>query len=193
MILELLGIAVGLAMDAFSVSLMTGMITSDFRVRHAVRLGATFGFFQFIMPVAGYFLGRTFAEKIEAYDHWVAFGLLALIGGKMLIDAARELHAGTVAGDSRRPAAETLAWRTLLIQGVATSIDALAVGVSFAMLSQNIWLSSGVIGAVTFALSFAGALLGKRAGNLLGRWARLFGGSVLVLIGVKILIEGLLA
>ena len=179
--------AIGLAMDAFAVSVSNGMMIHDYKPRYGVRMGLCFGAFQFMMPLLGYFLGIAFADKIQSLDHWVAFILLAFIGGKMLIESLQK-QAETTAP---KPVEAIISPKRLLIQGIATSIDALAIGVSFALLSVNIWIACATIGVVSFVLSFAGGSIGNRLGALLGKRAELLGGLILIGIGLKILIEHL--
>ena len=180
--IELLLISVGLAMDAFAVSVGKGMTLKSVRPRHALTAGVWFGVFQGLMPLIGYFVGQSFAEYVVSVDHWIAFGLLLLIGLNMI----RE----TIWGDDD-DANDDFSIRTMALMAVATSIDALAVGVSFAFTHANIWVASAVIGVVTFALSAAGLYLGRKIGSHLGSKAGLLGGVVLIGIGIKILIEHL--
>jgi len=181
---EILLIAVSLAMDAFAVSVSTGIAVPGFGPRQAARIGAWCGFFQFAMPLIGWFLGSSVREYIEFIDHWIAFGLLALIGGHMIADALR-------GGDCGEDAVTDLSNRRLFLLALATSIDALAVGVSLAFVDVNILLASAVIGVVAFVLAMLGGLLGRRLGCLFQRRATLLGGVVLVCIGLKILLEHL--
>ena len=183
--LNLLMIAVGLAMDAFAVSMTNGMSTSHRSDKqsffgNALLWSSMFGLFQGLMPMLGYFLGKTFAEFISSIDHWVAFVLLALIGGKMVREAAHP---------EEEECQTTLSFGAILTQAVATSIDALAVGVSFALLQVDILWASAVIALVTLLFSLVGSYLGKAFGSLLKSKAEVFGGVVLILIGVKILLE----
>ena len=180
--IELLLISVGLAMDAFAVSICKGLSVQNVRLKHAGLTALWFGGFQALMPLVGYFLGRSFAGVVTNVDHWIAFGLLALIGLNMI----RE----TIWGDED-DANDDFSIRTMALMAVATSIDALAVGVSFAFIHANIWVASAVIGIVTFALSAAGLYLGRKIGSRLGSKAGLLGGLVLIGIGIKILIEHL--
>lgn len=184
----LLLLACGLAMDAFAVSLSNGLCYHNFRRNQAVLSAVTFGVFQAAMPVLGYFAGRFFSEAISAVDHWVAFLLLGLIGGHMLAEAAREIRHPESCPEKR-----PFTLRILLVQGIATSIDALAVGISLAVVSTNIAIAAAMIGAVTCALCLAGAAIGKKCGAFLGQWAKLLGGVILIAIGLKILIEHLTA
>ncbi len=177
-------IAVSLALDAFAVSVSSGIAVPGFGWRQAVKMGCWFGGFQCLMPLLGWSLGSSVSRYIEAVDHWIAFGLLVLIGGKMVLEA---LRGGGEAGTT------DLSARRLCVLAVATSIDALAVGVSMAMASMevDILLSALLIGVVAFVLSVAGGLAGRKLGGLFQRRAALAGGLVLVAIGVKILAEHL--
>jgi len=184
-ILSTLLIAAGLAMDAFAVSLASAMTIRTPKASHALRFGLFFGFFQFLMPVLGWLLGSYFAGLITAYDHWVAFSLLAVIGARMIWESVK--------GDDETETDEgrLLSFKNMLLLAIATSIDALAVGVSFAVVNTSIWFSSAVIGVVAFLFSFIGVLLGKRLGVLVGKRMEILGGVILIAIGVKILIEHL--
>jgi putative Mn2+ efflux pump MntP len=191
--IEILFIAIGLSTDAFSVALGNGMGLSADRpgigVRRALAVAAAFGGFQAAMPLAGYFAGRTFAGYIEAYDHVVALALLAFIGGRMIAEGVRSMRRNAAA---RAP--KDLSAGSLLMQAVATSIDALIVGVGFAAVGlprPELAKAVILIGATTFALSFTGVWAGKRFGALLGPRAEVVGGLILVAIGVKIFVEGL--
>lgn len=181
--LQILLIALSLAMDAFAVSVSTGIAVPGFGPKEAGRIGAWCGFFQFAMPLAGWFLGFSVKSYIEAVDHWIAFGLLALIGGGMI----REALSG-----GEEEAVTDLSVRRLFFLALATSIDALAVGVTLAFDSSvNILLSAAVIGIVAFLMAMVGGLLGRRLGELFQKRATLLGGLVLVGIGLKILLEHL--
>lgn len=184
-IVSTLLIAVGLAMDAFAVSLASGMTIRTPKAFHGVRFGLFFGFFQFLMPVLGWLLGSYFAGYITAYDHWLAFFLLAVIGARMIWESVKGGE------ESEKDEARLLAVKNMFLLAIATSIDALAIGVSFAVVNVNIWISSVTIGAVAFAFSFAGVLLGKRLGAIVGKRMEIVGGLILIAIGVKILIEHL--
>lgn len=183
-------VALGLSMDAFAVSVTNSMCFAQFTRRQAVAASANFGIFQGLMPLAGYFLGRVFAQWIGAVDHWVAFVLLGFIGGSMLWEAAQDIRRTRREG-AVCPAGRQFGPKMMMMQALATSIDALAVGVSFAALSVNIWQAAGFICCVTFACCLAGHALGRRFGLLLGARAQLCGGLILVAIGTKILIEHL--
>ncbi len=175
-------IALSLAMDAFAVSISNGVSVRGFGSRHAILQGICFGVFQFLMPVIGWFLGSSVKTYISSVDHWIAFGLLAVIGSNMIRES---LHPEEEAGQSQ------LSTKVLVLQAVATSIDALAVGISFAILDVNIWIASAIIGVVAFVLGVLGGFLGKRLGDFLQSKAEFVGGLVLVGIGIKILVEHL--
>jgi len=177
----LLLIALGLAMDAFAVSIGSGVTIKDRRVHHAFKFGLFFGSFQAVMPVLGWLAGMNLRDLVAHVDHWVAFGLLLLIGGKMIYESIK------TGGDARENVSFSLS--VLLVLSVATSIDAFAVGLSFAFLKIAIAAPVMIIGGVTFFLSFIGVLLGSRMGHLFEKRMELFGGLILIAIGLKILFE----
>ena len=179
-ILELFVLAVGLSMDAFAVSICKGLSLGRIRVKHMCIAGAWFGGFQALMPLAGYYLGSFFAEMITKYDHWIAFVLLLFIGGKMVKESF---------GDEEN-VDSYMDVKSMFILAVATSIDALAVGVTFAFLKVSIVPAVTFIGAVTFVCSALGVKIGSLFGMRYKAKAELFGGVILVAIGVKILLEG---
>lgn len=182
-------IAVSLAMDALAVSVTNGIVIKNFRRRHAVKMGIYFGIFQFIMPIAGYVLGTGFQRIIQSYDHWVAFILLAAIGVNMIIESFK--HEDDELCENC--AEEMLKFSRLVVLAVATSIDALAVGISFAVVGGgNILISSLIIGIVAFAFSFFGGMFGKKLGKIFQKSAERIGGLILIGIGVKILLEHIL-
>ena len=181
-LLELVLLAVGLSMDAFAVAICKGLALKKVNSGQMALVGLWFGGFQALMPVLGYFVGVLFRNVITAIDHWIAFGLLALIGGNMILAALR--------GETEEAVAD-LSVKRLFLLALATSIDALAVGISLAFTNVNILLSAVIIGAVAFILAMLGGLLGRRLGELFQRRATLAGGVVLVCIGVKILFEHL--
>jgi len=182
-ILEILLIAVGLAMDAFAVSLASGFSLKRSFFLWSVIIALFFGGFQALMPVIGWFGGNLFSAYIEKYDHWIAFGLLLIIGGRMIYEAFySHLEKKLI-----RPTNLIV----LLGLAIATSIDALAVGLSFSLLDTHIFLPALFIGIVTFIISFCGVMLGKSLGVKWGERANVFGGIVLILIGIKILFEHL--
>ena len=182
--IDILLIAFSLALDAFAVSVSAGICTPGFGWKQSAKMGVWFGGFQFGMPLIGWFLGSRVASYIESFDHWLAFGLLAVIGGKMIWESlhGEEEEACTPAD---------LSAQRLCVLAIATSIDALAVGVSMAFMSVNILFSAIIIGVVAFGMSVVGGVLGKKLGSLFEKWAQVAGGVVLVCIGIKILIEHL--
>lgn len=182
-LLNMLAIAVGLAMDAFAVSIAAGLAVSSVTPRHVFRIGFHFGLFQFMMPIIGWLAGSQLASYFGDYDHWVAFALLVYVGGRMLWEARREKKAEE---DGRDPTRGLM----LVTLSIATSLDALAVGVSMAMLGVSVWIPAVVIGIVTAVLSAIGITFGGRIGPRWERWAEAAGGIVLILIGLKILFLG---
>lgn len=182
-IVTLLFIAVGLAMDAFSVAITDGITIKKVKLVNALKIALFFGVFQFGMLYIGNLLGSTFAKYIEAVDHWVAFILLLIIGGKMFIDAIK--------GEEEEAEENPLSFKTLTVLAIATSIDSLAVGVSIVTMTKSILFAASVVGIVAFLFSFAGVYIGNKCGDLFGRKAEIAGGIVLMGIGVKILIEHL--
>jgi manganese efflux pump family protein len=180
--LTLLGIALALAMDALAVALAAGLALPVLTGRHLFRLGFHFGLFQAVMPVLGWLAGMTVQQWISAYDHWIAFGLLTFIGVKMI----REARQGQT---DTAPRLDPTRGLTLVLLSLATSIDALAVGLSMAMLDVDIWIPAAVIGLVCAVLTVAGMLLGRRIGSNWGPRVEIAGGLTLIVIGVKILLE----
>lgn len=186
---ELLLLAIGLAMDAFAVSIGNGLSMKKQNPKAALAIAFSFGLFQALMPTLGYFLGSAFETVIRQFDHFIALIFLGFIGGKMIFDGIKELIADKK-GETEELPEFKLTFGKLLIQAIATSIDALIVGVSFAALPDvNIWTAVLLIGAVTFAISLAGVFSGKKFGQLLGSKAEIFGGIILVGIGLKVFIE----
>lgn len=188
---ELLLLAVGLAMDAFAVSVGNGLSMKKSDPKAALAIAASFGLFQALMPTVGYFLGSAFETVISRFDHYIALIFLGFIGGKMIFDGIRELREKKKsAGASEEEKPFKLSFGALMIQSVATSIDALIVGVSFAALPNvNIWIAVTLIGIITFSISLVGVFSGKKFGQLLGSRAEIFGGLILVGIGVKVFVE----
>ena len=181
--LSLFLLAVGLSMDAFAVSICKGLALKKIQFKHALIVGLWFGGFQALMPVIGYFLGAQFKDAIASYDHWIAFGLLILIGGNMIREAVF---------DKDEPETDSaLSFRSMLVLAVATSIDALAVGVTFAFLDVNIWTPVALIGVTTCILSMIGVKVGSVFGAKYEKKAEFIGGVILILLGVKILLEHL--
>lgn len=183
-------VALGLSMDAFAVSVSSGICIPNLKFRHGLRAAASFGLFQFLMPLAGYFAGAVFRELIREYDHWIAFGLLAFVGAKMIKEGF-EVCTDAACDEEELRRRNILDPGTLVLLSVATSIDALAVGLSFSVLGQPILLPAAIIGVLTFLVCLGGCEFGKRLGTVFERWAEVAGGAVLVGIGVKILAEHL--
>lgn len=182
-LLSLIFTGIGLAMDASAVSIANGMsLPNEKNKNYALKLGLAFGIFQGLMPLIGYLAGSTFSGYIQSVDHWVAFILLALIGLNMIKESREEKENEEVSD---------LSLKVILLLAIATSIDALAVGVSFAFLKVNIVLACSIIAVVTFILSFICVMVGKRLGSLFQKYAEIFGGIILMMIGAKILIEHL--
>lgn len=180
----ILFIGIGLSMDACAVSLAKGMSLDQAKVKkYAFILAFAFGFFQWLMPTIGYFAGSHFADYIQSVDHWIAFILLSLIGINMIREGKEEKE------DNSK--IHSISFKDILLLAIATSIDALAVGVSFAFLKVNLVLATLTIGITTFVLSFICVLFGKKLGSLFEKYAEYLGGIILILLGVKILIEHL--
>lgn len=182
---ELFLIAVGLSMDAFAVSICKGLKMQRFNVRHAGVIALAFGGFQALMPVIGWFLGKQFESYITGIDHWIAFALLAVIGGKMAVESFKKEE------EASSKENEKLDVKELLVLAVATSIDALAVGITFAFLQVSIVPAVSLIGVITFVLSALGVFIGHKFGAKFKSKAELAGGIILILIGLKILLEHL--
>lgn len=181
--LELLLTAVALSMDAFAVSVGKGLSSPNASWREGLICGAYFGGFQALMPLAGYLLVSTFSGYIQRFDHWIAFVLLALIGANMIREAFSKEEA-SMSG--------SFSVKTMLLLAVATSIDALATGVTFQLTGTNIWMAISLVGCTTFLFSFLGVKVGSTFGAKYQSKAELIGGVILVLMGVKILLEHLL-
>ena len=181
--ITLTGLALALAMDAFAVALGTGAVLSRLTGRHIFRLGFHFGLFQALMPVIGWLAGRSIMQWVAAWDHWIAFSLLALIGGRMIYEA----FSNEEKADDRDPTKGL----SLIALSIATSIDALAIGFSLSVIGVSIWMPALVIGMVAGVLTVTGMLLGGRIGDRWGTRVEIFGGLVLIAIGFKILIEHL--
>ena len=181
---EVLLLAVALSMDAFAVSMCKGLAMKKATYRQGLVCGVWFGGFQAIMPIGGFFLGTWFAGAIEAFDHWIAFGLLALIGANMLKEALSK-------GCDCEEHTDDMGFKTMFVMAVATSIDAMAAGISMAMDKVNIWLAATLIGVITCGLCTVGVKIGNAVGCKYEKKAQLAGGIVLILLGVKILLEHL--
>lgn len=184
-ILELLLIAVGLSMDAFAVSICKGLSVKTIKHRHYLCAGCWFGGFQAIMPVIGYYIGISFASMVSEFDHWIAFVLLSIIGINMIREA--------VSKDNEDDICPDFSAKAMLILAIATSIDALAVGVSFAFIGAEILSSALIIGITTFMFAIVGLKIGNYFGNRFKSKAEITGGGILILIGLKILLEHTIA
>ncbi len=188
--LQIVLIAVALAMDAFAVAICKGLAMQKPGIKNAVIVGLWFGGFQALMPTIGFFLGEAFDKYIVAFDHWVAFVLLALIGANMIKEALE--NDGCGCGDGACSVKDaSVSFGNMLIMAIATSIDALAVGVTFAINDDPIAISATLIGIITFILSAAGVYIGSIFGTKFKAKAEFAGGVVLIAIGLKILLEGL--
>lgn len=184
-IYDIIIIAIALSLDAFAVSITSGVTIKNLKIRNAFKIAAFFGGFQALMPLMGYLAGRTVNSYIQNYDHWIAFGLLTFIGGKMIYEGFKieecELDK------------DCLNSVTLLILAIATSIDALAVGVVFSSLAGAIIMPAAIIGVITFVVCFAGVYIGDKIGSFFEKKMEIVGGAVLIIIGIKLLVEGLRA
>lgn len=178
---EVILVGIGLSMDAFAVSICKGLSCADgVKLRHMGIAGIWFGGFQMLMPIIGFFLGSRFYSLIEEYDHWIAFILLALIGANMIREAV-------FGGDEDTN--DSFGVKTMFLMAVATSIDALAVGVTFAFLDVDLWSAAAIIGVTTFIFSASGVKIGSVFGGMFRSRAEIFGGAVLIILGLKILLE----
>lgn len=181
-ILEILLIAVGLSMDAFAVSVCKGLSMKKMNWKKTAIIALYFGIFQALMPVVGYFLGTSFEELVKQIDHWIAFILLGIIGLNMIREALK---------NESENCNDNVDFKTMIILAIATSIDALTVGITFAFLGTNIFLSAVIIGITTFILSIIGVKIGNKFGDKYEKKAEIAGGIILILMGVKILLEHL--
>lgn len=179
-VIEILLISIGLAMDAFAVSICKGLSMKSMSWKKAIIIGLYFGVFQALMPVIGYFLGATFESLVTKIDHWIAFALLTFIGTNMLKEAFAK---------SEKDHNDSVDFKTMIILAIATSIDALAVGITFAFLRVNMILPVIMIGIVTFIISVVGVKIGNKFGNKYERKAEVVGGLILIFMGLKILLE----
>lgn len=184
-------VALALAADAFAVSVSASICTAYIPLAIAARAAAAFGLFQFGMPVVGWYVGSGFKDALQNVDHWVAFILLAFVGGKMIFEGIRSRNPAYCPDPDESGGKGIMRLTTLLVLSVATSIDALAVGLSYSMLGSPIFAPSAVIGVTTLVTSFLGVQFGRKLKHLLEEWTEIVGGSVLVLIGAKILLEHL--
>jgi putative Mn2+ efflux pump MntP len=183
-LLSILLVAIGLSMDCVAVAIASGLTIGKVKPKDAIKMGAFFGGFQGGMPILGWLLGFTLITLISGFDHWVAFGLLAFIGGKMIYESVK--------GEGRDSSGNPLGLQTLLVLALATSIDALAVGLSFSLLEVLILVPAAIIAGVCFCLSTMAVLASGRLGARFGNGVKILGGSILIIIGLRILIEHLL-
>ena len=183
-LITIIVIAVGLAMDAFVVSIVSGSAYKQLHVKHALRMAFFFGAFQAFMPLIGSLAGLSFKDYIADYDHWVAFALLAAVGGKMIYESFK------IKSIEENPDPSNVF--VLLVLSIATSIDALAIGITLSLIINSIAVAVTIIGLITFGLSYAGVLIGKKFGHFFENRIEALGGLVLIGIGVKILCEHLL-
>jgi putative Mn2+ efflux pump MntP len=183
-LITIIVIAVGLAMDAFVVSIISGSAYRQLHVKHALRMALSFGVFQAFMPLIGSLAGLSLKDYIQNYDHWVAFALLAAVGGKMIYESFK------IKSVEENPDPSNII--VLLVLSIATSIDALAIGITLSFITSSIALAATIIGLITFVLSYAGVLIGKRFGHFFENRIEALGGLVLIGIGVKIMCEHLL-
>jgi putative Mn2+ efflux pump MntP len=184
-IIELILIAVGLAMDAFAVSICKGLNMKKINYVHGAIIALFFGVFQSLMPLIGWLVGSSFSSYITQFDHWIAFILLVLIGGNMIRESLQEEE------EEGEDQEDRLDYKELFLLAIATSIDALAVGITFAFLQVEIISSVLIIGAITFVISFVGVIIGNLFGSKFKNKAEIVGGIILILIGIKILLEHL--
>lgn len=180
--LEILLISIGLAMDAFAVSICKGLSFKTMSWKKAIIVGLYFGFFQALMPLIGYFLGATFESVVTKVDHWIAFILLGIIGINMIKEAF---------GNDEENQNDKVDFKTMIMLAIATSIDALAVGITFAFLKVNMVIATIMIGIVTFAICVIGVKIGNKFGDKYERKAEVVGGLILIFMGIKILLEHL--
>lgn len=190
-ILEIILVGVGLAADAFAVSVCKGLSIRKIDIKKMTVVGLYFGIFQALMPLIGFLIGSAFSQYIVAIDHWLAFVLLAFIGGKMLFEAVKKEQSPQECTEEEMKKAASLSFKSMVTLAVATSIDALAVGVSFSFVNVNIYVAIAIIGAITFLICFLGVKIGNVFGNKFQAKAEIAGGVILILIGLKILLEGL--
>jgi putative Mn2+ efflux pump MntP len=184
-LITIIVIALGLAMDAFAVSIVSGAAYKQLKIKHALRIALFFGGFQAIMPLIGYLAGLSIKTYIISYDHWVAFGLLSAVGGKMIYESFKI----KTAEENLNPSNIL----TLLVLSVATSIDALAIGITLSFLRVSLAAAVSIIGLVTFVLSYLGVFIGKRFGHFFENKIEAIGGLILIGLGLKILIEHLVS
>ena len=180
-ILELIVLAVGLSMDAFAVSICKALTTKNINYNKRIKIALYFAIFQGIMPLFGYLLGNIFKDVIIKIDHWIAFGLLSYIGLNLILDSKTE----------ENNISDKIDFNSMFLLSVATSIDALAIGITFSLLKINIIEAVLIISIITFILTFIGTIIGNKLGNKINKISKVFGGIILIIIGIKILFEHL--
>ncbi|MFZ4401510.1 MAG: manganese efflux pump MntP family protein [Bacteroidales bacterium] len=178
--ISLILIAIGLSFDTFAVSVSTGLILKKIKFQQALKVAFVLAFLQSLMPLIGWFAGKQISQYIGKFDHWIAFVLLSILGVKMIIESFKN--------DDNNKNFNPLKFNVLLGMGIATSIDALVVGISFAFLDTNIWIAILFIGVVTFLFAMLGMLFGKKIGSKFGKRIEVLGGFILIAIGLKILL-----
>jgi putative Mn2+ efflux pump MntP len=176
-------IALGLSADSFAVSITSGLVLNRIDFKNAAKIAFSLGFFQALMPTIGWLIGTRIQSYIESFDHWIAFGLLSVIGIKMILESLKK--------DEEDKNFNPLNIKILLMMSLATSIDALVAGISFAFIEYNWFISGFIIGAITFIISMLGILFGKKMGNRFGNKMEILGGIILIFIGVRILFQHL--
>lgn len=186
---ELLILSLGLSMDAFAVSITNGMCSRSVSVGKSLFVAFTFGVFQAVMPLIGFLTGYLFYAQIQAVDHWIAFGLLAFLGGKLILEGYREKSEADMECSVDQ---KNLSVKQILLQGIATSIDALAVGIGLSVIQADVFVSVSVIGIITFLVCLPAMTIGKKFGTILNDKAQFLGGIILISIGIKILLSHLL-
>lgn len=186
-LLTILGISVGLSMDAFTVAISYGCSPNKIKFKHKLLISFSFGLFQALMPVIGWKTGRIFADMITAYDHWIAFALLSYIGIRMIFEGFKNSHENSCSTEI-----QMMDFKRLFILSLATSIDALAVGISLSLIGYDILFPAVIIGITTFILSYVGVALGSTLQGLFGKKVEILGGIILIIIGLKIIFEHML-
>lgn len=181
-IIQILFISIGLAMDAFAISICKGLCIKSLNKKKIIKVSLYFGIFQAIMPIIGYFIGDLFDEILMSIDHWIVFVLLVIIGANTILETL---------SNKNETLDDDITFSSMLLPSLATSIDALAVGFTFAFLKVNIWLSSIVIGIVAFVFTSIGVIIGNKVGNKYENKSKILGGLILIIIAIKILIEHL--
>jgi len=180
-LLEIIIVAVALSMDTFAVAIALGLSVKKLKIKEVLMPAIYFGFFQAVMPLVGYFAGVNFASRIQSVDHWVAFALLGLVGGKMIKDSFSK----------KKTEAAPFRFHAMLLLAAATSVDALAIGITFAFLEVNIFKAVIIVGSITFAITAIGVKIGNAFGAKFKSKAEFLGGAVFIILGVKILLEHL--